>query len=89
MQWLETEGDQFGIHQAYLFGSVIRPYHFTERSDVDIAVESVEVEAFFTEMASLSEAIERNVDLVELPKCPFAHRIRQRGQLWKRQNSTI
>lgn len=84
IQWLETEGVQYGMDEAFIFGSVIRPYHFTERSDVDIAVEQMEVEAFFAAMGALSEAVERDVDLVELLKCPFAHRIRQQGVKWRR-----
>jgi predicted nucleotidyltransferase len=80
--WLNTKGKQYGINQAYIFGSVTRPHHFTQRSDVDVAVESVDREQFFTAIAQLSEAVERPVDLVELCKCPFAHRIRQQGIPW-------
>jgi len=38
---------------------------------------------FFPAMAALSEAVGRDVDLVEVCKCPFAERIRQTGQLWR------
>jgi len=85
IQWLETEGEQYGIDQAYLFGSVIRPYRFTSNSDVDIAVEGFNPEDFFMAMATLSERLERDVDLVDLSKCPFAHRIRQQGMVWRRK----
>jgi uncharacterized protein len=74
--WLETEGEQYGINQAYLFGSVARPYQFTRNSDVDVAVEQFNPEDFFVAMAALSETLERDVDLVDLSKCHFAHRIR-------------
>ena len=84
-QWLESEGSRYGIDKAYLFGSVVRPYRFTERSDVDIAVERIEPDHFFGAMAALSEVLEREVDLVELSKCHFAHRIRQQGILWRRE----
>jgi len=82
--WLASKGKDYGIHQAYIFGSVVRPYHFTEQSDVDVAVDSVLSEYFFDAMAGLSEAIGREVDLVDLSKCHFAERIRQRGLLWRR-----
>jgi predicted nucleotidyltransferase len=82
LQWLEHHAIEDGIGQAYLFGSLLRPYHFGEHSDVDLAIETLEAENFFRAMAALSEDLGREVDLVELRKCPFAERIRQTGQLW-------
>lgn len=81
-QWLEDFGSSYGIHQAYLFGSMIRPGEFKETSDVDIAVEEMNPEAFFSAISFLSTATGREVDLIELRRCHFAHRIRQQGDLW-------
>ncbi|NJK56507.1 MAG: nucleotidyltransferase domain-containing protein [Pleurocapsa sp. SU_5_0] len=81
-QWLTDNGHKYGIEQAYLFGSLISPHHFTQQSDVDVAVESIAAEDLFMAMTALAEAVGRDVDLIELPKCPFAHRIRQEGVLW-------
>jgi uncharacterized protein len=83
--WLNEFGATYGIIQAYVFGSVIRPHRFTDRSDVDVAVESIHPELFFQAMAKLSEQVEREVDLVELSKCPFAQRIREQGIPWTPQ----
>jgi predicted nucleotidyltransferase len=83
-RWLAAEGKRYGIDQAYLFGSVIRPYRFTEKSDLDIAVETIQPDTFFDALAHLSEAVGRDVDLVDLSKCHFAERIRQRGVQWKK-----
>lgn len=80
-QWLEANGKRYGIEQAYIFGSLICPNRFTKKSDVDLAVESIEPEHMFMTMTVLAEALEREVDLIELSKCPFAHRIRQEGIL--------
>ncbi len=82
LTWLETSGEKYGIAHAYLFGSLTRPYRFTERSDVDVAVEIMEPDHFFKAIAALSEYLGRSVDLVELAKCPFADQIRQRGRRW-------
>ncbi|NJL49876.1 MAG: hypothetical protein HC929_23835 [Leptolyngbyaceae cyanobacterium SM2_5_2] len=57
---------------------------FDNRSDVDVALESLAPEHFFRAMGALSETVGRDVDLVELHKCPFAARIRQGGLLWTR-----
>jgi uncharacterized protein len=63
---------------------VTRPYQFTRNSDVDVAVEQFNPEVFFA-MAALSETLERDVGLVDLSKCHFAHRIRQQGMVWRRE----
>jgi predicted nucleotidyltransferase len=81
-QWLAVNGKRYGIEQAYIFGSLIRPNRFTQQSDVDLAVEFIEPEQMFMAMTALVEATGREVDFIELSKCPFAHRIRQEGILW-------
>ncbi len=81
-QWLECNGNQYGIDRAYLFGSLTRPHQFKPQSDIDLAVESIAPECLFLAMTALVEATAREVDLIELSKCPFAHRIRQEGILW-------
>ncbi len=80
--WLEFNGKKYGIEQAYLFGSLIRPHSFQQTSDIDLAVESIQPEHMFVAMTALTETVGREVDLIDLSKCPFAHRIRQEGILW-------
>ncbi len=81
-RWLRENAAQYGIQRAYLFGSIIQPGRFTQGSDVDLAVETIQSEQFFEAIAALSEAVEREVDLVDLTQCPFAAQIRRRGVLW-------
>ncbi|MEM8781189.1 MAG: nucleotidyltransferase domain-containing protein [Cyanobacteria bacterium P01_G01_bin.49] len=81
-QWLETKGEHYKIYRAYIFGSLTRPHQFTQSSDIDLAVESIKPESLFLAMTALVEATGREVDFIELSKCPFAHRIRQEGILW-------
>lgn len=85
IQWLEAYGQEYGIEQAYIFGSLIYPNRFTEYSDVDVAVESIDPDRFFEAIALLSESVERDVDLVNLSKCTFSTQIRQRGIRWTAQ----
>jgi len=84
---LEELSPRYGIRRAYIFGSVTRPGRFTEKSDVDIAVEQIKPARFFEAMSILAEALGREVDLVELDKCHFAHRIRERGIEWTATHS--
>ena len=47
LTWLDEFGLKYGIHKAYIFGSVTESYRFNQRSDVDIAVEQISPEDFF------------------------------------------
>lgn len=85
MRLMDELGPRHGISQAYIFGSLVRPGSFHEQSDVDIAVEEIAAADFFDFMSALSMALEREVDLVELDKCHFAHRIRSDGIKWTKK----
>lgn len=78
-------GPRYGIRHAYIFGSITRPGHFTEDSDVDIAVERMVPEDYFLAMSAFASALGREVDLIELDRCHFAHRIRERGIKWTKE----
>lgn len=85
---LDEVGPQLGVDRAYVFGSIVRPHCFHERSDVDVAVEEIGAEEFFTLIARLSAALEREVDVVDLRTCHFAERIREIGTLWTRTGNS-
>jgi len=85
LQLLDDLGPQYNIQRAYLFGSVIKPGHFkASSSDVDIAVEQIHPRQFIKALSEFSMRLNREVDLIELDKCHFAHRIREKGLLWKK-----
>ncbi len=81
---LDELGPGYGIHRAYVFGSLTRPGRFRPDSDVDIAVEQIDPTRFFEAMSELWNSLGREVDLVELDKCHFAQRIREVGILWEK-----
>lgn len=88
-QWLHQHGAVYGISRAYIFGSLIRPYQFHKGSDVDLAiVDTLEPDRFFAAIGAISEAVERDVDLIELFKHPakqhFYQRICQQAEVWSR-----
>ncbi|WP_216594223.1 nucleotidyltransferase domain-containing protein [Synechococcus sp. PCC 6312] len=76
----------YGIYQAYLVGSLTRPYQFTSRSDVDLAVEQINPDLFFSAIAHLSEFLKRDVDIINLAQCHFSDRLRQEGISWTAVN---
>lgn len=86
MDWLDQFGPQYGIKEAYVFGSLTCSNQFTHRSDIDIAVETINWEDFFSIIGWLSEATGREVDLIPLEKCHFANRVRERGIKWTQKS---
>jgi uncharacterized protein len=86
LDWLHSFGDRYGIESAYLFGSVTQPRRFHENSDVDLGVENIDPVRQIEAIADLSLALLRDVDIVDLRHCHFAHRIREQGQRWTRSS---
>ncbi len=70
--------------EVYVFGSLAKPYRYSDRSDVDVAFVGLRDEDFFTAMAFLSQELETDVDVVQLEASPLNERIRKEGILiWK------
>jgi uncharacterized protein len=86
VDWLQQSGALYGIESAYLFGSVTKPGRFHEQSDVDLGVETIDPVRQIDAIADLSMALLRDVDIVDLRHCHFAHRIREQGLLWTRDS---
>lgn len=80
--WLNDHAETYGVEQAYIFGSLTRPYQFQPHSDIDIAVEQVDPEGMFLMISFLMTDMNRDVDVIDLRKCHFAHKIRETGILW-------
>jgi uncharacterized protein len=82
LNWLDKFGSKYGIQKAYIFGSLTQPQKFNQQSDIDIAVEQVNPDDFFSVISFISEATGKEVDVIEINKCHFAKHIRQTGILW-------
>ena len=89
VEWLNKHGLQYGIQTAYIFGSLTQPQRFHQNSDIDIAVEQINADDFCAVIGFISEAMGRDVDVVELHKCHFGDRIRQTGIRWTATNSSF
>lgn len=85
--WLEQNANKFGIKQGYLFGSMTQPWRFSQSSDLDLAVDSLEQGDPFGLISHLSTHLDRDVDLVPLDQCHFEDKIRQTGMVWKATSS--
>lgn len=80
--WLEQNTPRFGIEQGYLFGSMTQPDKFSQFSDLDLALNSLSQGEPFGLISHLSTFLDREVDLVPLDQCHFAHKIQREGVRW-------
>ena len=87
LQWLRTHGTTYGITHGYIFGSVTKPGHFTQNSDIDLAVDTWETGNICGLMGYLSLHLNRDVDVVPLDQCHFADKIRRLGMPWSVNDS--
>ena len=86
IQWLDKYGLKYGIYTAYIFGSLTQSQKFHQYSDIDIAVEEINPDDFFVVMSLISEAMQRDVDLIQIHKCHFSDRIKSGGIRWTLTN---
>jgi predicted nucleotidyltransferase len=69
--------------EIILFGSITRCGVFNARSDIDIALEQEPTPLSTAQLVeALEERLRRSVDLVLLPQCRFAEKIRREGERW-------
>ncbi|MGB3789184.1 MAG: nucleotidyltransferase domain-containing protein [Phormidesmis sp.] len=80
LDWLTANAQNYGISSGYLFGSVTVPNRFTQRSDVDLAIETYREGDIFALMSGMP--VVRDVDVVPLDQCHFAEKIRREGIAW-------
>ncbi len=71
------------VTQIYLFGSVTQPGHFSDRSDIDIAVAGTDAATYFALWRDLETACpDWLIDLREINQpCHFSDIVRQMGEL--------
>lgn len=61
--------ERFGARRVVLFGSLASG-NVTDRSDVDLAVEGLQPDGYFTALADLTGLFDSPVDLVEIERAP-------------------
>lgn len=86
LNWLDQFGLKYGIQKAYIFGSLTQSQRFNKQSDIDVAVEQINPDDYFSVISFIFEATGREVDVIEINKCHFADHIRQTGIVWTATN---
>ncbi len=88
-QAIEQLAAQTPFGDVFVFGSVAKPYTFTEKSDVDVGFWHLEDKHYFFTMAFLSRELERDVDVIQLENAPERLRstILREGITWRPKRS--
>jgi predicted nucleotidyltransferase len=73
------------FNEAYLFGSITKPYKFTEESDIDIGFIGLKDEYYFKAMSCISREIRADVDVIQLEGHRLAEKIKKEGIKWIRK----
>ena len=79
-------GGEIAFDEAYLFGSVSKPFRFSESSDIDIGFVGLDNRHFFKVMSYLSEETGHDVDIVQIEDHRLADKIKRGGVRWRRQD---
>lgn len=81
---LDRLAEQVAFDEAVVFGSVTKPYRFTDRSDLDFGFWNLKNEQYFFTMAFLSRELGRDVDVIQLETAaaPLRTKILQEGMRW-------
>ena len=75
---LQAIRGKYGIHEAYIIGSLLIAYRWHQSSDVDIAVSGCS-EHVLNIMGELEETTGRTVDVVDLDSHPFPDTFKRKG----------
>jgi predicted nucleotidyltransferase len=76
---LEKVLPDFNVDEVIITGSLLVPYRFNNRSDIDIAVSGLRNEDYFTFISRLEELLLRNIEIIEFENCRFLDKIKTTG----------
>ena len=83
---LDRLSGEIAFEEAYLFGSVTKPFRFSEISDIDIGFIGLDDRHFFRVMSCISEETGCDVDIVQLEEHRLEDKIKRGGIRWRRKD---
>ncbi len=82
---LDDLSREIPFEEAFLFGSVTKPFRFTEQSDIDVGFVGLHDNHFFRAMSFLSDTLCVDVDIVQLEAHRLGEKIKREGLRWKKK----
>lgn len=86
IQALDRLSELVSFQEAYIFGSLARPYRYADGSDVDVAFVGLGNEDFFRAMSFLGHELGTEVDVVQLEGNRLREKITKEGVRWKKRD---
>jgi len=81
---LEKLTKEVFFEEAYIFGSLTKPYQFGKRSDVDLAFKGLDKDKLFITISHLSLELGRDVNVVAIDDVHFKDKILREGIKWRK-----
>jgi len=81
---LERLSKEVSFEEAYIFGSLVKPYQFGKFSDIDIAFKGLDKDKLFSTISFLNRWLGRDVNVVPIEEVHFRDRILREGIKWKK-----
>jgi hypothetical protein len=72
--------------EAYLFGSIIKPYRFFKGTDIDIGFVGLKDKYFFKALAFVSGEMGMDVDIIQLEGHRLEDKVKKEGMKWTRKD---
>src|SRR3990172_4375761 len=79
---LDRGHKEIDFDDAYIFGSVTKPFRFSEISDIDVGFVGLDDRDFFKMMSYLSAETGVDVDIVQLEDHRLADKVKREGIRW-------
>lgn len=83
---LDRLSSEIPFDEAYIFGSITRPFRYAEGSDLDIGFVGLDNKHFFEVMSFISSEIGIDTDIVQMEGHRLAEKIKREGIRWKKKD---
>ena len=85
-QTLEKLSGFISFQNAYIFGSLVKPFMFGKFSDIDLGFYGLRDEDFFKVMSFISSETGLETDILQMQGHRLEQKIIKEGVQWKRKN---
>ena len=82
---LDALKKEVSFREAYIFGSLTKPFGFSRRSDIDVGFVGLKDDDFFKAAAYLSGKIAVDVDVVQMERHRLRKKIKKEGIRWTKR----
>lgn len=84
---LEELRKKIKFDQAYIFGSITKPYRFIPTSDIDICFSGLDIRDFFRAWSFLSQYLAKdNIQIIRMEEIDFKDKILRSGIRWRKKD---